>query len=392
MISDYKSGKCLLVTGAAGFVGFHLIRRLAQDDWFVIGTDNINDYYDVNLKYARLAEWGIPREEIRYNKLVTSCYIEKCSFIQLNLEDTDNLTALFENYDIRVVCHLGAQAGVRYSIENPMAYVNSNVVGFTNILENCRKQHIEHLVYASSSSVYGLNAKMPFSTHDSVDHPVSFYAATKKANELMAHVYSHLYKLPTTGLRFFTVYGPWGRPDMSPMLFADAIMNGKPINVFNHGNMGRDFTYIDDIIDGVVRVLRRPPSIYSSDIKTSSEQQVDNMTTGPFPLDPSCSTAPYRVYNIGSSSPVKLIDYIEAMEKALGRKAIKKLLPMQPGDVLNTYCDVSDLERDFGYRPKTTLKEGLEIFATWYKEWYTGKHPLIKEKRVVVGKYPISRA
>jgi UDP-glucuronate 4-epimerase len=250
---------------------------------------------------------------------------------------------------------LGAQAGVRYSIENPMAYVNSNIVGFTNLLEQSRLHAVEHLVYASSSSVYGLNGNMPFSTHESVNHPVSFYAATKKSNELMAHVFSKLYQLPTTGLRFFTVYGPWGRPDMSPMLFADAILHGKTLKVFNNGDMGRDFTYIGDIIEGVVRVINRP----------ATPSKVWNALSP----DPATSSEPYRLYNIGSSAPLRLMDYIETLENALGKKAVKEFLPMQPGDVLNTFCDVSDLENEFGYKPNTTLKTGLAAFASWYKDW-----------------------
>jgi len=347
--------KTILITGAAGFIGFYLVERMLADGWRVVGLDSINNYYDVRLKYARLAESGIAQEEVVYNKLVQSSKHSGYQFIQLKLEDGENMAKLFDSIPFGVVCNLGAQAGVRYSIENPMAYVSSNIIGFTNILEQSRLHKIEHLVYASSSSVYGLNGKMPFSTHDSVDHPVSFYAATKKSNELMAHVYSKLYDMPTTGLRFFTVYGPWGRPDMSPMLFADAIMHGKTLKVFNMGNMGRDFTYVEDIIEGVFLVI----TVFKR----------GNYGIASLPLDPSFSTAPYRVYNIGSSAPVKLMDYIEALEDALGKKAIKEFLPMQAGDVLNTYCDVSDLERDYGYRPKTTLKEGLAAFAAWYKEW-----------------------
>lgn len=350
-----RSNKPILVTGAAGFIGHSLVEALLKEGYTVIGMDNINDYYDINLKYARLKDLGIEREEASlYNNPVNSVSHTGFCFVRLNLEDAGNLAALFDKFDISSVCHLGAQAGVRYSIENPAAYVSSNVVGFTNILEECRKHKVEHLVYASSSSVYGLNARMPFSTHDAVDHPVSFYAATKRANELMAHVYSHLYNLPTTGLRFFTVYGPWGRPDMSPMLFADAIMHDKPIKVFNQGDMGRDFTYIDDVIEGVMRVLVKPSHNSGTEAAT---------------LDPSFSNCPYKIYNIGSSSPVRLGDYIAALEKALGKQAIKEYLPMQPGDVKNTYCDISDLERDFGYRPQTTLEQGLKAFAEWYRWW-----------------------
>jgi UDP-glucuronate 4-epimerase len=348
--------KTILITGVAGFIGYHLAKRLLSEGWQIIGVDNINDYYDVNLKYDRLNDLGISRYEIKVGKVIKSQTNKRFLFIQLGLEDTKGLEHLLQEHPISVVCNLGAQAGVRYSIENPMAYVTSNILGFTNILEQCHIHNVEHLVYASSSSVYGLNSKMPFSTHDAVNHPVSMYAATKKSNELMAHVYSKLYDLPTTGLRFFTVYGPWGRPDMSPMLFADAIINEKPIKVFNNGNMKRDFTYIDDVIEGLFRVINSPA-------KSSSNWDSKNP-------DSASSCVPYRIYNIGNSSPVGLMEYIETMEDAIGKKAIKEFLPMQPGDVLDTYCDVSDLEKDFGYRPKTTLKEGLKAFVEWYKEYY----------------------
>jgi len=347
--------KTLLVTGAAGFIGFWLTERLLAEGWQVVGLDSINDYYDVRLKYARLAELGVAEEALEWNKLVSSSKHAGFRFIRMKMEDGERLASLFDEIKFGVVCNLGAQAGVRYSIENPMAYVSSNIVGFTNILEQSRKHEVEHLVYASSSSVYGLNGNMPFSTHDSVNHPVSFYAATKKSNELMAHVFSKLYQLPTTGLRFFTVYGPWGRPDMSPMLFADAILHGKTLKVFNNGDMGRDFTYIGDIIEGVVRVINRPATASGS---WDAQKP-----------DPATSSESYRLYNIGSSAPVRLMDYIETLENALGKKAIKEFLPMQPGDVLNTFCEVSDLEKEFGYKPDTTLKEGLTAFARWYKDW-----------------------
>ena len=347
--------KTILITGGAGFIGFWLSQRLLAEGWQVVGLDNINDYYDVRLKYARLAELGVEEANMSWNKLVDSSKHASYRFVRMNMEDAVNLSSLFDEVTFGVVCNLGAQAGVRYSIENPMAYVNSNIIGFTNILEQSRKQGVEHLVYASSSSVYGLNGHMPFSTHESVNHPVSFYAATKKSNELMAHVFSKLYQLPTTGLRFFTVYGPWGRPDMSPMLFADAILHGKTLKVFNNGDMGRDFTYIADIIEGVVRVIDKPA--------TASESWNAQAP------DPATSSEPYRIYNIGSSAPVRLMDYIETLEDALGKKAVKEFLPMQPGDVLNTFCDVSDLENEFGYKPATTLKAGLEAFAGWYKVW-----------------------
>jgi UDP-glucuronate 4-epimerase len=347
--------KTILITGGAGFIGFWLAERMLAEGWQVVGLDNINDYYDVRLKYARLAELGIAEGDVPWNVLVSSSKHASYRFVRMNMEDAVELANLFDAVPFGVVCNLGAQAGVRYSIENPMAYVNSNIVGFTNVLEQSRKHAVEHLVYASSSSVYGLNGQMPFSTHEGVNHPVSFYAATKKSNELMAHVFSKLYQLPTTGLRFFTVYGPWGRPDMSPMLFADAITHGKTLKVFNNGNMGRDFTYIGDIIEGVVRVINRPA------------------TTSPswnaMKPDPATSSEPYRIYNIGSAAPVRLMDYIETLEEALGSKAVKEFLPMQAGDVLNTSCDVSDLETEFGYKPATSLKEGLEAFARWYKVW-----------------------
>lgn len=348
--------KTILVTGAAGFIGFHLIRRLLAENWDVIGLDNINDYYDPKLKYDRLAELGILKAEIPDDKLVMSVSNKGFSFIKMNLEDTTAMKNLFDHFSFNRVCHLAAQAGVRYSMKNPMAYINSNVVGFINILECSRQHEVEHLVYASSSSVYGLNNKMPFSTHDTVNHPVSLYAATKKSNELMAHVYSYMYKLPTTGLRFFTVYGPWGRPDMSPMLFADAIMQGKPVKVFNNGDMSRDFTYIDDIVEGVVRVIDTPATM--------------NSEWNAHLPDPATSSAPYKVYNIGNSSPVKLMNYIETMEQAFGKKAIKEFLPMQPGDVQHTYSDISGFEKATGYRPNTPLEVGLQRFAEWYKGYY----------------------
>lgn len=352
--------KSILITGAAGFIGYSLIEKLLDGNWNIIGLDNINDYYDVNLKYDRLEQLGISRSDVQYGTYVKSSRATELTFIQLSLEDTEGITSLFSNGGFDIVCNLGAQAGVRYSIENPMAYVSSNIVGFTNILEQSRIHDIKHLVYASSSSVYGLNTKMPFSTHDSANHPVSFYAATKKANELMAHVYSKLYDLPTTGLRFFTVYGPWGRPDMSPMLFADAIMMNRPIKVFNHGNMGRDFTYIDDIVGGIVHVINTPAT-------NSISWDSDNP-------DPASSSVPYRVYNIGNSSPVRLLDYIETLENALGKKAIKEYLPMQAGDVVNTYSDMSDLEDNFNYKASTSLKEGLSKFAEWYKNYFFNKY------------------
>jgi UDP-glucuronate 4-epimerase len=349
--------KTILVTGAAGFIGYHLVERLLWEGWNVIGLDSINENNDILLKYARLAQSGIQRDRFKYNQLINSNKHPTYQFIQLMMEDNVNLSSLFEKFSFGVVCNLGGQAGVRYSIENPMAYVNSNIIGFTNILEQCQIHKVEHLVYASSSSIYGLNSYMPFSIHHSANHPVSFYAATKKCNELMAHVYSKIYDIPTTGLRFFTVYGPWGRPDMSPMLFADAIMHKRPIKVFNNGEMCRDFTYIDDIVEGVFRVINIPAT---ADLKW------DKLNP-----DPATSNVPYRIYNIGNSSPIKLLDFIKTLEDVLGVKAIKEYYPMQPGDVINTFCDVSDLEINFNYIPQTTLHQGLETFAKWYKEWMT---------------------
>ena len=334
----------ILVTGAAGFIGFHVVKRLLERGDEVVGLDNINDYYDVNLKYARLAETGITREDIEPGKLVESGRYPLYRFVRMNLEDRERLPELFAREKFDRVVNLAAQAGVRYSLENPFAYVDSNLVGFVNVLECCRHHGIQHLVYASSSSVYGSNEKVPFSEEDRVDDPVSLYAATKKANELMASCYSKLYGIPATGLRFFTVYGPWGRPDMAPMLFAKAIMNGEPIKVFNKGDLSRDFTYIDDIVEGVLRVLDKVP-----------EGNEDHR---------------HEVYNIGCSSPVKLMDFIECLENALGKKAEKIYLPMQPGDVYRTYADTSKLERETGYKPRVTLKEGVGEFMGWWKNYF----------------------
>ena len=334
----------ILITGTAGFIGFHLASKLIERGDEVIGLDNINDYYDVNLKYSRLAVHGINKNAIKYGEIVGSSKYPNYRFIKLNLEDRENIQSLFKSEKFYKVCNLAAQAGVRYSITNPYAYIDSNIVGFINILEACRHNNIKHLAYASSSSVYGLNTQMPFSTSHNVDHPISLYAATKKSNELMAHTYSYLYKIPTTGLRFFTVYGPWGRPDMALFLFTKAIFAGKPIDVFNNGEMSRDFTYIDDIINGVVRVIDNPPA---ADEKWSGE-------------DPSKSSAPYKIYNIGNSSPVKLLDFIEAIEKAAGRKAVKNMMPMQAGDVSATWADVSDLIKNLDYKPDTPVEFGVK--------------------------------
>jgi UDP-glucuronate 4-epimerase len=335
--------KKILITGTAGFIGFHLAKRLLEEENQIVGLDNINDYYDVKLKYARLKETGIEQDEIKYGKPVQSKTDEKYRFIQLNLEDKPALDDLFVTEKFDLVCNLAAQAGVRYSIENPQAYIDSNLVGFMNILECCRHNPIKHLVYASSSSVYGNSDKVPFSEDDRVDYPVSLYAATKKANELMAHTYSHLYQLPTSGLRFFTVYGPWGRPDMAPMLFAKAITGGKPIKVFNNGDLSRDFTYIDDIVEGVIRVMHGIPS---------REEKHP------------C----YRIFNIGHSQPVPLMDFIRTMEEAIGKKAVLEMYPMQKGDVKITYADTSELKKQFDYQPSIPLKTGITKFIDWYRQ------------------------
>ncbi|MFU8805484.1 MAG: NAD-dependent epimerase [Bradymonadaceae bacterium] len=331
----------ILVTGAAGFIGFHLATRLLERGDEVVGLDNLNDYYDVNLKLARL-------EQLQEH--------ENFSFHKLDVADREAIAHIFETEKFERVVHLAAQAGVRYSLENPHAYIDANIVGFINILEGCRHNAVEHLAYASSSSVYGANTKLPFSTHDNVDHPVSLYAATKKANELMAHTYSHLYGLPTTGLRFFTVYGPWGRPDMALFLFTDAILSGRPIDVYNYGNMRRDFTYVDDIVEGVIRVtdrVSRPNPDWSGDSP-----------------DPGTSYAPFKVYNIGNHDPVELMTMIETLEECLGKKAEKNLMPMQPGDVPATYADVQDLMEDVDFKPATPLKKGIAHFVAWYREFY----------------------
>jgi UDP-glucuronate 4-epimerase len=346
----------ILITGTAGFIGFHLVSKLINENFEIVGLDNINDYYDVNLKYARLNKTGIGKNDIQYNKLVQSQEYDNYRFIKLNLEDRENVHKLFESEKFDVVCNLAAQAGVRYSLENPYAYLDSNINGFLNILEGCRYHDVGHLVYASSSSVYGLNEKMPFSTHDNVDHPISLYAASKKSNELMAHTYSYLYGLPTTGLRFFTVYGPWGRPDMALFLFTKAILENKPIDVYNNGKMKRDFTYIDDIVEGISRITKKP-----------AERNKEWAGKQP---DPSSSKAPYKIYNIGNNSPVELMDFIEAIEKAIGIEANKNYLPIQPGDVEKTWADAEDLIKHFNYSPDTTIQHGINKFVTWYREFY----------------------
>lgn len=331
----------VLVTGAAGFIGFHLAKRLLGRGDAVVGLDNLNDYYDVNLKHSRLKQLEA---------------IPGFGFVQADLADRQRLPELFASEKFDVVVNLAAQAGVRYSIQNPHVYIDSNIQGFLNILEGCRHSGVGHLVYASSSSVYGANTKMPFSVHHNVDHPVSLYAATKKANELMAHTYASLYGIPCTGLRFFTVYGPWGRPDMALFLFTRAILEGRPIDVFNFGRMQRDFTYVDDIVEGIVRVMDRAPA-------------PDPAWSGDSP-DPATSYAPYRVYNIGNNQPVELLNFIEVLEDALGMKAVKNLLPIQPGDVPATYADVDDLMRDVGFRPATPIDVGIRRFVEWYREYY----------------------
>jgi UDP-glucuronate 4-epimerase len=335
-----NNNKTILVTGAAGFIGFHLCKRLVERGEKVVGLDNLNDYYDVNLKLSRLRQLTGERN-FRSAKL--------------DLEDRDGVANLFRDEKFGVVINLAAQAGVRYSLINPYSYIDSNITGFLNILEGCRHNEVNHLVFASSSSVYGANTKMPFSVHNNVDHPVSLYAATKKANELMAHTYASLYNIPCTGLRFFTVYGPWGRPDMALFLFTKAVLENRPIDVFNYGKMQRDFTYIDDIVEGVVRVMEKIP--------------------GPNPdwsggdPDSATSYAPYRLYNIGNNNPVELMRFIETIEQCLGKKAEKNLLPIQPGDVPATYADVDDLMNDVGFKPKTSIEEGIREFVKWYK-WY----------------------
>lgn len=334
----------VLITGAAGFIGFHLAQKLDVLGYAVVGLDNMNDYYDVGLKEARLEQLEA---------------LESFSFHRMDLEEKNRIDAMFAEEKFDYVVNLAAQAGVRYSLENPYAYINANVTGFLNVLEACRHHPVKHLVYASSSSVYGANTQMPFSTHHTVDHPVSLYAATKKSNELMAHTYSHLYNIPTTGLRFFTVYGPYGRPDMALFLFTKAILDGQPIKVFNNGEMRRDFTYVADIVEGVARLL---PHV----------AQPDPQWSGDAP-DPASSYAPYRIYNIGNNSPVKLLDFVEAIEESLGKKAEKEFMPLQDGDVPATYADVSDLMQAVDFKPSTDLKVGVQNFVDWYREYYKVK-------------------
>lgn len=351
----------ILVTGCAGFIGSAVVKRLVEKGDIVVGLDNINDYYEQSLKLARLNECGVyASDEVAqfpwYKFISSTKYGDLYRFIRMNLEDTKAMAMLMANEAFDAVVNLGAQAGVRYSITNPHAYIESNIDGFINILEGCRSNRVKHLVYASSSSVYGLNGQVPFSEHHGIAHPVSLYAATKKSNELMAHAYSKLYGLPTTGLRFFTVYGPWGRPDMSPFLFMDAILHDRPIKVFNNGDMLRDFTYIDDIVEGIVRII----DVIPRGIPDWNDESPD----------PATSPAPYRIYNIGNQHPTRLMDYIQCIEKAIGREAKKDFLPMQPGDVYQTYADSSALVQATGFKPNTELQEGINRTVSWFKGYY----------------------
>lgn len=364
----------ILVTGAAGFIGFHLVQRLLERGDEVVGIDSINDYYDPALKLGRLQAAGIETRDLLAEKTgdqsarmsddqplqdlptLDSSTQPNYRFVQMKLENQQAMDALFAEHHFDAVCNLAAQAGVRYSLENPRAYISANIVGFMNVLEACRHFDVKNLCFASSSSVYGLNSKMPFATTDNVDHPISLYAASKKSNELMAHTYSHLYGLQTTGLRFFTVYGPWGRPDMAPFLFTKAALNGDTIKVFNYGEMLRDFTYIDDIVEGVVRVIDQP-----------AQSNGDWHSDAP---SPDSSIAPYRIYNIGNNQPVRLMDFIEAIEKAVGQPIEKDMMPIQPGDVKATYADVDALVQDMGYRPNTRLQDGIDRFVAWYRDFY----------------------
>jgi UDP-glucuronate 4-epimerase len=357
----------ILITGTAGFIGSHLAQRLIDRGDEVVGLDNINDYYDVNVKYGRLQRGGIidsldDGADIEYNKLITSSKYPNYKFIKLNLEDKEAMQELFETQKFDAVCNLAAQAGVRYSLTNPDAYMGSNIIGFMNILECCRHYGVNNLSYASSSSVYGLNEELPFSTEHNVDHPISLYAASKKSNELMAHTYSHLFGISTTGLRFFTVYGPWGRPDMALFLFVKAALEGNSIDVFNNGNMQRDFTYIDDIVEGVVRVIDNPAK--SDESWNGKDGRV------------STSSAPYKVYNIGNNAPVKLMDFIEAIENKLGKKIEKNFLPLQAGDVPSTYADVTDLIEDLDYKPNTPIQQGIDNFVDWYLDFFDVKRKI----------------
>jgi len=345
----------ILVTGSAGFIGFHLVKALLRTGHEVVGLDCINDYYDVNLKYDRLAETGIaPPLRNRAGAFIQSRIYANYRFVRMKLEERESLFNLFASEKFDKVCNLAAQAGVRYSLKNPDAYIDSNIIGFLNILEACRHFKVKHLVFASSSSVYGNNTQMPLSTTDHTDHPISLYAATKKSNEMMAHAYSHLFGIPATGLRFFTVYGPWGRPDMALFIFTKAILEGRPIDVYNKGKILRDFTYISDIVGGITRIIDREPQ--------PTEEQEASISGS--------TTAAYKIYNIGHSSPVRLLDFIDSIERKLGIKAQKNLLPMQPGDVSMTWADTSELQKDFGYQPATGIDEGISNFLEWYQTYY----------------------
>lgn len=349
----------ILLTGIAGFIGSHVAERLLREGHIVVGLDCINKYYDHGLKGARLNRLGISSDSEKWGIKTESDKWKDLSFIRLDISDKEGMKSLFENEKFDAVVHLAAQPGVRYSITHPQSYIENNINGFLNILEGCRETKVKHLVFASSSSVYGLNGKVPFSEKHGVAHPVSLYAATKKSNELMAHAYSHIFNIPTTGLRFFTVYGPWGRPDMSPFLFIDGILNDKPIKVFNNGNMLRDFTFIDDISESVARIVKIIPE---------HNDNWDDITA-----DPSRSSAPYRIYNVGNQKPTRLLDYISTIEEVIGKKAIKEMLPMQPGDVYQTYADSSALAEATGFTPHVSLKEGIEKTVAWFKEYYGKK-------------------
>lgn len=347
----------ILITGGVGFIGYHLSKALLADKKnIIVGLDNLNDYYDIQLKKDRLKLLGLEEEDIMPDKLCISRIFSSYKFVYTDLTNKVVLQKLFEREKFDIVVNLAAQAGVRYSLINPDAYIHSNISGFLNLLEACRNNPVKHLVYASSSSVYGLNGKIPFSVHDDISHPVSLYAATKKSNELMAHTYSYLYNIPVTGLRFFTVYGPYGRPDMSPSLFAHAIFKDEPIKIFNYGKMRRDFTYIDDIVNGVIKVMYKIPV---------ADPDWDKLK-----MDPASSVAPYRIYNIGNQCPVTLMEYIASFEKAIGKEAKKEYLPMQAGDVLETYSDMTEMVNDFGYLPKTSVEEGVQKFVDWFKVYY----------------------
>ncbi|MBT5935567.1 NAD-dependent epimerase [Sulfurimonas sp.] len=349
----------ILVTGCAGFIGYFLTKRLLQRGDTVIGIDNLNDYYDVNLKYGRLNELGVQISTQDIFSKQESVKYSNFSFNKIDIFDTEAIDNIFKEEQFDAVCNLAAQAGVRYSIENPHVYIESNILGFLNILEGCRNHNVKNLCFASSSSVYGLNKSQPFKSSDTTDHPVSLYAATKKSNEMMAHSYAHLYGIQTTGVRFFTVYGPWGRPDMAPVLFTDAILNNRPIQVFNNGEMSRDFTYVEDIVDGLIKIINNPSSI-------NPNWDANNPR-------PDSSSAAYKIYNIGNNKSVKLLDFIKTIELHLGKQAQKEMLPMQDGDVKSTFADVSGLVNDFNYKPSTDINEGVEKFIKWYKEFYNFK-------------------